>query len=313
MSHDRLPASDCEDPCGNGVAAADEAEGVSEDRTAATVCEVCRNGAMVFTIAQAGVPYHECIACGSIAAERSALPANFAYDLTYWRREFRSTQRRSWSSSLQRAGEVFALCGVEIKSFLDISAGRGELLDSLSALLPEISHVFHGIEPFPPPEEFRSKHAGYCVGDIASGETKFDAGVCIEVIEHLFPDALRTMVKALASRSNPGALYFFNSAQPDFVKEHGYEYLDPTRRGHVASYSVAGMKKLFAEENMVVHGFPARNWGFFAEYRPEGTENGETPFDRLWRPRPENLALLGTCRFGNYFYFAGRESIRAEL
>ena len=291
----------------------DQSDCVSDGSTESAVCQVCLKGAMVFTIALEDVPYQECVSCGSIAADRSALPTNFSYGADYWRNELPSTRMRSWSSSIQRVGEVFALCGIEIKNFIDISTGGGELLDSLSALLPEISGIFHGIEPFPPPEEFRSKHERYRVGYLCDLETKFDAGVCIEVIEHVFPDVLRTILKSLAVRSNPGALYYFNSGQPDFVKKHGYSYLDPTLRGHIASYSIAGMKNLFAEERFVVYGYPVRDWGFFAEYRPEGSETGETPFDRLWRPLPENLALLRTCRFGNYFYLAGRESIRTEF
>jgi hypothetical protein len=296
-----------------GMATPDRADRISHKSTIGAVCEVCRQGTMAFRIVQAGVPYHECISCGSIAAERSALPPNFEYGADYWRRELRSTRRRSWSSSVQRVGEVFALYGIEIKNLIDISTGGGELLDSLSALLPEISHVFHGIEPFPPPVEFRSKHPGYRVGSLDDLEAKFDAGVCIEVIEHVFPDVLRAMLQSLAARSNPGALYYFNSGQPDFVKEQGYSYLDPTRRGHIASYSLAGMTTLFAEEGFVVSGFPSRNWGFFAEYRPAWVGTGETPFDRLWRPLPENIDLLEKCRFGKYFYSSGREAILAEL
>jgi hypothetical protein len=71
-------------------------------------------------------------------------------------------------------------------------------------------------------------------------ESTFDAGVCIEVIEHLTPATLRTLVAQLAGRSRPGSLYLFNSGQPAFVEQEDPAYLDPHGRGHVVSYSIAG-------------------------------------------------------------------------
>jgi hypothetical protein len=106
----------------------DQADRVSQESTIGAVCEVCRQGAMVLTIVQAGVPYHECVFCGLIVADCSALPTNLSYGADYWKRELRSTRRRSWSTSVQRVGEVFALCGIEIKTFIDISTGGGELM-----------------------------------------------------------------------------------------------------------------------------------------------------------------------------------------
>ena len=83
------------------------------------------------------------------------------------------------------------------------------------------------------------------IGTLDSVDRTFDAGVCIEVIEHLTPTILRNLVAQLAAVSRPGSLYLFNSGQPDFVEREDPAYLDPHGRGHIVSYSLAGAASIF--------------------------------------------------------------------
>ena len=80
----------------------------------------------------------------------------------------------------------------------------------------------------------------YVIGTLADMRRTFDAGVCIEVIEHLTPATLRTWSRSLPRCRAPGSLYLFNSGQPAFVEREDPGYLDPHGRGHVVSYSLAG-------------------------------------------------------------------------
>ena len=97
----------------------------------------------------------------------------------------------------------------------------------------------------------------------------FDAGVCIEVIEHLTPTTLRSLVAQLAAVSRPGSLYLFNSGQPDFVEREDPGYLDPHGRGHIVSYSLAGAASIFAPAGFNVIELPGRAWAFLAEFGPQ--------------------------------------------
>lgn len=128
---------------------------------------------------------------------------------------------------------MFLLARWPIHAFLDI--GAGYLLDALETLLPELSGMFHAVELFPPPMPHRTNHPNYVIGSVGDLNRNFDAGVCIEVIEHLTPATLAKLVRQLAQRSNPDALYLFNSAQPSFVETQDRGYLDPLKRGHVVS------------------------------------------------------------------------------
>src|SRR3712207_8677462 len=68
---------------------------------------------------------------------------------------------------------------------------------------------------------------------------------CIEVIEHLSPAILKEVIKQLAGVAEDGAVFYFNSAQPTFVKNE-----DPDRKStrlnssHAnISYAVFCLKK----------------------------------------------------------------------
>ncbi len=82
------------------------------------------------------------------------------------------------------------------------------------------------------PQPHRTANANYIAGALADTNRVFDAGVCIEVNEHLTPPTLRNLAAQLAAVSRPGSLYLFNSGQPDFVEREDPGYLDPHGRAH---------------------------------------------------------------------------------
>lgn len=282
------------------------------------LCELCRRGTMSLFRTVDGVDYLACNACESILADRTALDRGGTdlsrkYDDSYWRNEVSAARERSFGSSLLRVAELFRMARIPLRRIVDISAGDGSLLTALDLLLPEISDMFYGIEPFPPPLAFRSSHRNYRVGHVHDLDGTFDGGVCIEVIEHLFPDTLAELLRTLATKSNPGAVYYFNSAQPSFVIERDLGYLDPFGRGHVASYSVEGVRPLFAAAGFTVQTLPGRDWAFLAEYGRYEVETTDQMLTRMWHPIEANMVRLRPCRFGPMFIAAGIESARCYL
>jgi hypothetical protein len=212
-----------------------------------------------------------------------------------------------------RAAETIAYCRVPIRAFVDIGAGTGWLLDALETLLPEVIERFHAVEPYPPPQPHRTTNANYVMGALGEIPRIFDAGVCIEVIEHLAPSTLRGLVAQLADVSHPGSLYLFNSGQPDFVEREDPGYLDPHGRGHIVSYSLAGAASIFGPAGFNVIALPGRAWAFLAEFGPRQTVDTEALMARLWHPVPENIAMLRSARFGELIRAAGIEAARAYL
>lgn len=168
------------------------------------------------------------------------------------------------------------------------------------------------LKPSPPPFQFRSKHENYHIGNLGDIAFKFDAGCCIEVIEHLPPNILKTLICEMAATSNKGALYYFNSAQPSFVRDTDPSYLDPHIRGHICSYSVEALEEIFGLFGFTVIPLPGRNWGFLAEFGcfDDSSKNFETLMNRVWNPIPSNLNLLKESVFGPFMYSSGVESAR---
>ena len=158
-----------------------------------------------------------------------------------------------------RVAETIAYCRLPIHAFIDIGAGPGWLLDAMNVLLPEAIDRFHAVERYPPPLPHRNSNPNYVIGTLGDLRRTFDAGVCIEVIEHLTPVTLRAMAGQLAAVSSPGSLYLFNSGQPDFVEREDPGYLDPHGRGHVVSYSLAGATSIFAPAGFKVVAAPGRS------------------------------------------------------
>ena len=281
-------------------------------------CLVCASGRAVSYRTVEDVAYFRCNDCGSIFADpefiaRIECGEVQGYQQEYWDRELTSAQERCRGTSVARVAETIRMARIPVRRFIDIGSGSGLLLDSLAELLPELSAIFYGIELFPPEPSRRSRHPNYRIGRLGDMTEHFSAGVCIEVIEHLSPNMLRRLGAELACRSEPRALYYFNSAQPEFVESSDPGYLDPHGRGHIVSYSIAGVTALLAPSGFNIIPFPGRAWAFFAEFGKPESLGIEALFHRLWNPVPDNIRMLAGARFGPLMITIGQESARAYL
>jgi hypothetical protein len=159
-------------------------------------CAVCDAGAARPYRSVDGVAYYRCGACGSLFAHPDFLARVEAggasgYAEEYWRNELGAARERCFGPAVLRVAETIAYCRVPIRGFVDIGAGTGWLLDALEVLLPEVIDRFHAVELYPPPLPHRTANPNYIVGTLGDAHRTFDAGVCIEVIEHLTPATLR--------------------------------------------------------------------------------------------------------------------------
>jgi len=264
------------------------------------------------------VAYFKCLKCGSLFAHPDFLAAVDTgaienYREAYWGHEISAARERSFGAGVVRMAETLRMARIPVRRALDIGSGPGFLLDALADLVPSLAERVHGVELFPPPPDKRSRSPNYHVGSIADLDGAFDAGVCIEVIEHLTPTLLAGMLRQLAGKSSPGALYFFNSAQPSFVETVNPGYLSPYGAGHLVSWSVAGARIMFERAGFNLIALPGRDWAFLAEFGPPRAVGLEMLLDWLWRPAPENIALIRNDRFGPLFEAVGLEAARCYL
>ena len=293
------------------VAAAPAPSPLSRSGPACPVCEFAHTSP--FRVVD-GLDYFECLGCELIFAAPEALRAveegrfKRAYDESYWAREDHSAWQRSHGAALARIAEVFLYTRRPIRRFLDIGTGPGYLLDALSTYLPASKDLFWGVELFPP--ERHTSHPNFRHCGVADLEGRFDAGLCMEVVEHMTPRQVRRLGEDLAGVSEPDALYLFNTGMPRFVKSSDPDYLDPYRRGHVVSYSVKGLQALFQPAGFVVRPLRGKDWACVVEYRP--TFSGQDLVDeRIWTPDPSNARALKDPKMGELLYVLGLDAARA--
>ncbi len=254
--------------------------------------------------------YYRCAVCESIFIEPEVIIAMDrgeqlrGYDQNYWQSELRAARQRSRSDGLARAGEAILYARREVRRFLDVGAGPGYLLDQLGLLLPAHADLFHAVEMFPPEEH--SSHPNYVIGAAADLQGPFDAGVCIEVIEHLTPAMLTELIKGLALISEADSIWLFNTGMPDYVRHEDPGYLDPRKRGHIISYGLPGLRKLFESHGFRVSELPGKSFAFIVEYRPTASLSDFS--ERFYAPLPANKKLLNIA---GLLYLAAFESARS--
>lgn len=232
------------------------------------------------------------------------------YNMDYWEREMQDSKNRSHKEALARMAEVVYYSRISIKHFLDIGGGPGYFLDAVGKYLPNNKDIFYTIETFPPEERFCTKSNNYYTTGYSSLPVKFDAGMCIEVIEHLTPKMLKGILKDLANVSNDGASYIFNSGQPDYVLYEDEQYLDPLVRGHIASYSLLALEKLAKPLGFSVYPIIGKRWACVIEYNSI-RKKGEELRDSIWTALPENLDILRDPEMGEVLLLLGLETARA--
>jgi hypothetical protein len=238
--------------------------------------------------------------------------AIFDYGQEYWRDELKGARERSYGPALARTAEILLYANRPVTAFLDIGTGPGYLLDALSTYLPSSKSMFYGIETFPPSPEFRSHHANYKIGSLADLPKKFQAGTCIEVLEHLTPKCVENLARELASISEPEAIYLFNTGLVEYVKKECPSYLDPRQSGHIVSWSVKSARKVFGPHGFTVRPIPGKTWAFTAEYQSKSIEH-EDIRDRIWKALPQNKDILNDPKMGSVLYVLGFDTVRASL
>ena len=274
------------------------------------ICPVCREGRSRSFAQIEGMNYLRCLGCRSIHIELAALteidagrPLLRDYGADYWAMELAAARTRAQGVSMCRAGEAILYCRRPVRRFLDIGAGPGFLLENLIESLDPAGEIFHGVEKFAPDLHFR--HPNYHLGSLADLNERFDAGTCIEVVEHLTPEMLRSFAAQLAKVSYPDSYWLFNTGMDEYVVHEDPGYLDPYRRGHIVSYSVKGLKTIFEPFGFRVHQLPGKSFGFAAEFQP----GADFPYeDRIYRPLEENRTLISRDPL---LYHAAFESARS--
>lgn len=231
----------------------------------------------------AGHAYLACRRCGFIQlnpADMARIDAGeplVRYGDDYWGREMPAARERSHGIAVARAAEAILLSRRVVTRFLDIGTGAGFALDALAQALPATPIRLEGVELFPPPPAWRTRHPGYRIGrvaDIPAGSV--DAGMCIEVIEHLTPRMTRGLLAEVAAAAAPGACFVFNTGLAAFAREEDPGYIDPTGRGHIAIWTVAAIDHLARPLGLVARPIPGRSWCFLLD-KPAAAEPPDDP------------------------------------
>jgi hypothetical protein len=279
------------------------------------ICPCCHSKKVTLFKSVGEYNYFNCSNCDSIFLDTKYLlkidtgHSIVKYEHDYWEEELASAKERSYGVALARMAEAIYYCKRPIENFLDIGTGPGYFLDAVKNLLPDHVSIFYGVELFPPEIQYRTTSENYFTCDLEELKKKFDCGICMEVIEHLTPVMLSDVFKKLAAISNPEALYIFNTGLPEYVKKEDIDYLDPTRRGHLVSYSLKAIHLLAKQYGFVTHRIIGKTWAFALEFT---TTNPEKDIrNRIWKAQKHNMDILTDSKMGSVLKILGSETVRA--
>jgi SAM-dependent methyltransferase len=281
-------------------------------------CPVCYSDDIKLFKEVASMSYYICKFCDvifispEVLAQIDAGKGVINYTETYWKEELSAARERSWGSALARVAEVFLYARIPIRKFIDIGSGPGYLLDALQYQLPSSIDIFYANEIFPPPAEYCTSNKNYFKGNLAELEFTFDAGCCIEVIEHLTPAMVRKLFYDLAAKSKENSIYIFNTGLSPFIKNENINYLDPFVRGHIMGWSENGLQILARSSGFQILPIPGKTWAFIAEYRPTHDFKNDLA-DRIWKALRENVDVLKDKKTGELLYILGLDTARAYV
>ncbi|WP_312094088.1 methyltransferase domain-containing protein [Aminipila sp.] len=292
------------------------------DESQRVYCVVCNGESKVYRTfsrnnGQDLLNYFICESCGSIFIEPPIIELMdngqniIDYDDNYWTMETKSAKKRCFSICLARMAEAIFYTQIKIDKFLDIGTGTGLFLDAIQLYLPNKADRFYGVEKYPPTKGEKTKSPNYYTCDYNQLGEKFDAGMCIEVVEHLTPKMLKSLFTDISQISNEGALYIINTGLAQYTDLEDPNYIDPYVRGHIMSYSIKGLDFLLSDIGFTVHEIRGKTWAIAIEYKRGNRDEDIT--DRIWRVLPDNLELLNDSQMGSVLQILGRESVRAYL
>ncbi len=275
-------------------------------------CPACQTGSSRHYTDVDGHAYFQCDMCASLhiapevleALDRGEHVLGAGYAAEYWQQERDAAIERASGLSIARAGEAILYCRRPVHRFLDVGSGPGFLVQQLQQRLDPDATLVHGVERFPPAYAVDCPNIHH--GGVEELRGTFDAGVCIEVIEHLTPSMLAGMAAGLAGVSAPGTLWLFNTGMPGYVVHEDPGYLDPLRRGHIVSYGIRAIEAIFAPLGFSAQVLPGKSYAFIAEYRPFEKPDFNA---RIYHPLPHNLQLLNR---DGLLYQAAFEAARAS-
>jgi hypothetical protein len=280
------------------------------------VCPVCSNSNTSLFKTVSIYNYYQCGSCNVLFISPDILEKMdqgaflITYNNNYWKEELKAARERSWGTTLARVAEVFLYAKLPIKTFVDIGSGPGYFLDAINYQLPASAEIFYATELFPPAYEFCTTNKNYHRGSLLYLPFTFDAGCCIEVVEHLTPKMLRKMFADIAQKSVKNSIYIFNTGLVEYIINEDAGYLDPLVRGHVMGWSIAALQHIAGPLGFSIIPIPGKTWAFIAEYLPD--HNFEYPLnDRIWTALPENRQKLKDEQTGELMYILGLETARA--
>ena len=281
-------------------------------------CPVCNSSDVNLFREVKEYAYFKCSSCEVIFLSTDILNRIDAglglidYSSSYWNEELKSARERSWGPALARVAEVFLYARLPIQKFIDIGSGPGYLLDALQYQLPTASEIFYASELFPPADEFCTGNKNFLKGNLLDFPFSFEAGCCIEVIEHLTPSMVKGIFSVLAAKSTDNSIYIFNTGLVEYIENEDINYLDPYIRGHIMGWSVKAVAHLAQPLGFEVLPIPGKTWAFILEYRPDHNLDIPLP-DRIWQALPENINTLRDKKTGDLMYILGLETVRAYI
>lgn len=284
-------------------------------------CPLCQNrNALPLIKSIKEFSYHHCLDCDFIFIDEEILSRIdggehlFKYHDEYWKEELESAKERAWGSAIARMSECFHYCRIPISKFIDIGTGPGYFLDAVDHFLPDSSKLFYGWEIYPPLKKFQTKHENYHTCDLANINLNFQAGLCMEVIEHITPNQVYNLLRDLKDKIDDGAFFIFNTGLVEYVLKEDLDYLDPIKRGHICVWSVKALNILLNDLGYFCHPIGKKTWAVGIEYKAKKEANSdENIVNRIWSILPENRKILEDKNSGTVIKILGLESARAYL